>query len=186
MSRTIILKPNLSGDILGLDCSFKTIGWGLLSIEKKILIAHGHIVPPSSKFQLLYRLNIVFDAITCLCKTFNPKIVSIEDIIQHMSKGFSSAGTITLLAALNRTIALSAWRETNNVCFYPVATIRKVIKNEIGATSRLEKEEIPNIIRNNLCQSFSDVLDKKGKFSERTMDEADGIAAAWCHLINVK
>jgi hypothetical protein len=35
-----------------------------------------------------------------------------------------------------------------------------------------------------LCPNFSDVISKRGSVSDFTMDEADGIAVGWAHLIS--
>jgi len=185
-TRTIILVPDFQGDtVLGLDCSSKTMGWGLLSKDFK-LIAHGHFSPLPSKHHFMARLSGVYDQISNICNQFTPKEIAVEDIIQHMSGGGSMAQTITILAAFNRVAALAAWCSTKQLEFYPVATIRKIIRTHIHRKEKIGKEEMPSIIRDNLCAEFADILSKKGSVSEVTMDEADGIAVAWAHLIGEK
>jgi Holliday junction resolvasome RuvABC endonuclease subunit len=158
----------------------------LLGCCPPILVAHGHFNPLPPKHALLARLDDVFGKIAALCAEFGPAAVAVEDIIQHMKKGGgSSAQTITVLAAFNRVAALAAWRSTSNVHFYPVATIRKTIREGIDRRTRIEKGDMPSVVRNHLCPGFSDVLSKTGKISETTMDEADGIAAAWCHILSL-
>jgi Holliday junction resolvasome RuvABC endonuclease subunit len=184
--RTVILAPGFdrSGTILGLDCSSSTVGWGLLGRQPFALVAHGHFNPLSAKNPLMERLDNVFDSIAILCAEFNPATVVVEDIIQHMRRGGgSSAHTITILAAFNRVAALAAWRHTHDVLFYPVATIRKTIREGVGRQTKIEKEDMPAIVRSHLCPDFSDVVSKKGSVSDLTMDEADGIAVAWCHAL---
>lgn len=190
-SRKIILVPDFdfqtNDTILGLDCSSKTMGWGLISIQSKTLVAHGYFNPLPSKHHFMVRLNDVFEQVTFLCNEFCPKQIAIEDIIQHMKRGMSSAQTITILAAFNRIASLAAWRSSGmkNLSFYPVSTIRKTIREEIGRKTKIDKEDIPNIIRSNLCAAFSNVISKRGAISDFTMDEADGIAVAWTHLITL-
>lgn len=187
--RTIVLDKEYHNGktILGLDCSSKTVGWGLVHQvvdSKPILLAHGHFNPLSSKYSLLARLSNVFDKITEICEEFKPYCIAVEDIIQFMKRGGgSSAQTITILAAFNRVASLAGWRWSENVTYYPVATIRKTIREGIGRKNKIEKEEMPSIIRENLCSHFSDIISKNGKVSEMTMDEADGIAVAWCHAL---
>jgi len=183
-SRKVILVPNSKEPILGLDCSSKTVGWGLVSGPPAVLVAHGHFSPLSSKHHFMARLDDVFDKISALCDDLGPTAVAVEDIIKHMSGGGSMAQTITILAAFNRVAALAAWRKVGNLVFYPVSTIRKVIREGIGRKDKIGKEEMPLIVRADLCTTFSNVLDRKGGVAEATMDEADGIAVAWTHLIS--
>lgn len=186
-SRKIILLPGYdkSGTILGLDCSSKTVGWGLVGRQPTVLVAHGHFNPLSSKHNFLARLDDVFDRISVLCAEFGPAAVAVEDIIQHMSGGGSMAQTITILAAFNRVAALSAWRRTSCVHLYPVSTIRKAIRIGIGRKAKIEKNDMPGIVREHLCPSFSDIMARNGKVAEATRDEADGIAVAWCHALTL-
>ena len=187
-SRKIILTLD-SGErdvVLGLDCSSKTVGWGLLACQPVELMAHGHFNPLPSKHHFIARLDDVFKRVTALCDEFLPSIVAVEDIIQHMKRGMgSSAQTITILAAFNRVAALAAWRNgVRDLFFYPVSTIRKTIREGIGREAKIEKEDIPGIVRANLCPAFSDVISKRGSVSDFTMDEADGIAVGWAHVIS--
>ena len=130
-SRKIILLPDLIKEktVLGLDCSSKTVGWGLLSFDPIAVVAHGHFNPLPSKYDFMKRLSNVFDCIEELCNELQPNTIAVEDIIQHMSgPSKSMAQTITILAAFNRVASLSAWRKTNDVYFYPVSTIIKIIR----------------------------------------------------------
>jgi len=186
--REIILLPDfdLKGDtVLGLDCSSKTVGWGFLVRQPPMLVAHGHFNPLPPKHHFVARLDDMFERITALCLKFRPDSVAVEDIIQHMRRGGgSSAQTITILAAFNRVAALAAWRSgVKDLFFYPVGTIRKTIRKGIGRKTKIDKEDMPSIIRTNLCVGFSDVISKKGLVSNYTMDEADGIAVGWAHAI---
>jgi Holliday junction resolvasome RuvABC endonuclease subunit len=188
-SRKIVLMPGFdkSGTILGLDCSSKTVGWGLLGRNPPVLVAHGHFNPLPAKHPMMARLSDMFDRITVLCAELQPDLVAVEDIIQHMRRGGgSSAQTITILAAFNRVASLAAWRQVGGaLSFYPVATIRKTIREGVGRRAKIEKEDMPVIVRAHLCPAFSDVISKKGSVSDFTMDEADGIAVAWCHALTI-
>lgn len=190
--RTMMLRQTDTGwfTVLGLDCSSSTIGWGLIGRHSDgtlALMSHGHIKPLPSKCGFMERLNDVFDRISALCATFKPDAVAVEDIIQHISGGSSMAQTITILAAFNRVAALAAWREIGNVAFYPVATIRKIIRQNVGRKAKIGKEEMPAIVRAHLEPQFSDVPKTRGEGpAETTCDEADGIAVAWACAIDTR
>jgi Holliday junction resolvasome RuvABC endonuclease subunit len=188
-SRKVILVPGFDFEnndtVLGLDCSSKTVGWGLLTHQPLALVAHGYFNPLPSKHHFVARLNDMFEKVTALCSEFHPSSVAIEDIIQHMKRGMSSAQTITILAAFNRVAALAVWRSgVKDILFYPVSTIRKTIREGTGCKTKIDKEDVPSIVRANLCPNFSDVISKKGLVSYITMDEADGIAVGWAHMIS--
>lgn len=176
----IIKLQNYDGQkTLGLDCSSSTIGWGLIT-DDLLLSAHGHIKPIKSQ-HILQRLNGVFDSIFNLCELLNPTHVVVEDIFIFM-KGKSQAQTITILAAFNRVAALAAYRHTNNVSFYSVHDIRKTIKEHYKLERRIEKEDIPGLVKQYFV-GFSDIINKKGNVAVETFDETDGIAAAWAGVI---
>lgn len=176
-----------SGTVLGLDCSSKTVGWGLLGTHPPALVAHGHFNPLPPKHSLMARLSDMFDRITVLCAELQPDLVAVEDIIQHMKRGGgSSAQTITILAAFNRVASLAAWRQVGGgLSFYPVATIRRTIREGVGRQAKIGKGDMPAIVRAHLCPAFSDVVSRRGSVSDFTMDEADGIAVAWCHVLAI-
>jgi Holliday junction resolvasome RuvABC endonuclease subunit len=165
---------------LGLDCSSAVVGWGILDAKMK-LVAHGHFKPLDSKFSLIERLNSVFEGVNDICIKFCPDRVSVEDITLHM-KGKSNAKTVTLLAAVNRVASLSAWRISKSLYYYGVTKIRSVIRKEYGL-DKIDKQGIPDIIRQHLDDRFSNILKRNGKIADTTMDEADGIAAAWASCI---
>jgi Holliday junction resolvasome RuvABC endonuclease subunit len=176
--------------VLGLDCSSSIVGWGFVTIEngEPFLVAHGHIKPLNNKYSLLERLNDIYDKVAKLCDDLKPSHIAVEDILLFM-KGKSGAKTITTLAVFNRIIALSAHRHVNSeVKFYPVQTIRKIIKNNCqSVNSRIAKKDIPDIIRAELEPRFEDILNTKGNVSDETYDEGDGIVTSWaCALDMIK
>ena len=124
----IVRLAESKNSVLGLDCSSSVIGFGLIDLDTFSLSAYGHIRPLDNKFELLERLNDTFDRIEELCKTLKPKIVAVEDIFVFM-KGMSTAKTITILTAFNRTCGLAAYRNSQKVVLYSVGEIRKTIKN---------------------------------------------------------
>jgi Holliday junction resolvasome RuvABC endonuclease subunit len=186
MSRGRSQSTGKRGDykILGLDCSSSTIGWGIVDLGLNLL-AYGHFKPLGSKFSEIERLNDVYDFIVKLCTDHNPDEVSIEDILLFM-KGKSKARTTTLLSAVNRVAALAAYRNIHgSVNFYPVQTIRKLLKEITQQKSgKITKEEIPDIINIHIYDRFLDYAQykKDGKLRDEMYDEADGIAAALAYI----
>jgi Holliday junction resolvasome RuvABC endonuclease subunit len=174
--------------VLGFDCSSATIGWGLVTLDgygNMSLAAHGHIKPPDPKHDLMDRLDAVFNDVTELCEILGPTHVAIEDIFIFM-KGKSQARTITVLAAFNRVAALAAYRKVGSIAFLSVHEIRKVIRQACpSVTRRIEKEDLPVIIKDNLGQ-YAEATNRKGGLAKEALDESDGIAVAWAHLIGIR
>jgi len=99
--------------------------------------------------------------------------------------GISNAQTITILAGFNRVVSLAAFKYTRDVRFYDESEIRRTIKNKhMRKSDKIGKEEMPDVIRKHLDDSFQGPLNTKGAIATETNDEADGIAAAWCASIN--
>jgi hypothetical protein len=181
-------EEDLPIKILGLDCSSSVIGWGLLTLKENspVLLSHGHIKPLDSKFDIVVRLQDVYEKIGDLCYDVNPTHVSIEDIILHM-KGLSSAKTITTLAVFNRTVGTSVYIHTGIVPeLLSVGTIRKLIRESHPTVDpKFKKEQIPDIIREHLEPGFVNIMNRNDNVSNETYDEADGIAAAWAYSIQL-
>jgi Holliday junction resolvasome RuvABC endonuclease subunit len=174
--------------ILGLDCSSNTMGWGLITLNENrpMLIAHGHIKPLDSKFDIFVRLQDVYEKIGDLCQIICPTHVVIEDIVFHM-QGRSSAKTITTLAIFNRMAGTSVYTHTGIAPeLFAVGTIRKLIRQvHPEADPKFKKEDIPDIIRTYLEPNFVNIINRSGNISSETYDESDGIAAAWAYSIQL-
>lgn len=173
--------------ILGLDCSSSTIGWGLVTLRNSpVLVAHGHIKPLKSQYNLYVRLQDVHEKVGELCQQIDPTHVVVEDIVFHM-QGRSSAKTITTLAIFNRVAGLSVYMHTGITPeLFAVGTIRKLIRGEhTGVNPKFKKEDIPDIIRNHLEPRFANIINRNGNVSDETYDESDGIAAAWAYGIQL-
>jgi Holliday junction resolvasome RuvABC endonuclease subunit len=161
------------------------VGWGLVGLKdnKPILLAYGHVKPLDSKNSLLTRLNDVCNNILKVCEEVVPTEIAIEDIIMHMA-GKSQASTIVILASFNRVIATVMFREfAVNIFWQSVQSIRKYIKQTLGLKETIKKEDMPHIIKENLCASFDFTFNKKGEIADVTRDEADGIAVAWARTL---
>jgi Holliday junction resolvasome RuvABC endonuclease subunit len=170
--------------VLGFDCSSKTVGWGLVAIDSEGVLhlnAHGHIRPLPSRHDLMTRLSDLFDRVSDLCRRLGPHVVAVEDIALFMKGGGSTARTITTLASFNRIVALAAFRQAGALEFYPVQSIRKLVRQAAGRKKVIGKDEMPAVIATHLDFRFSGVEKRGGGRAEQTFDEADGIAAAWAH-----
>jgi Holliday junction resolvasome RuvABC endonuclease subunit len=167
--------------ILGFDCSSKTVGWGLVRKDegRLSLDAHGHIRPLPSKHHLMLRLSQLYDNVAQLCRRLDPQLIAVEDIALFMKGRGSTAKTITTLAVFNRVVALAAFRYAGALRFYPVQSVRKLVRQAVGRKETIGKDEMPAVIRVHLEPRFSDVEKRGGGAAEQTLDEADGVAVAW-------
>ncbi|MHA2216338.1 MAG: hypothetical protein ACXACY_10390 [Candidatus Hodarchaeales archaeon] len=173
--------------VLGLDCSSNVIGWGLVVVDDRpMLAASGYIKLQKSDINLFVRLEDVENKIKELCRITLPTHISIEDILLHM-KGKSSAKTITTLAIFNRTAGLSAYSYTKiSPRLLPIGTIRKLIRKAYqGIDARFKKEDLPEIIRTHLSSNFVDTINRNNNVAKETYDEADGIATAWAYSLDL-
>jgi Holliday junction resolvasome RuvABC endonuclease subunit len=183
--KVIISDINYPKKILGIDCSSATVGGGLVGIEKEQieLAAYGHIKPLKPNYNLMIRLDDIYDRIVELCEELKPDYVVVEDIIQFMG-GMSQAKTIIMLASFNRIVSLAAYRESKvNVELYSVQHIRKLIRKQINKPEAIKKDEMPEIVKNYLCSKFKFALNRKGAVAKEAGDEADAIAVAWAYAI---
>lgn len=189
--RTVRLSCDSTGmefTVLGLDCSSSTVGWGLVGCGTDgtfALLAHGHIKPLDSKHGLFERLDDLFERIGQLCETLSPTHVALEDIFTYV-KGKSTAKTITILAAFNRVAGLSVHRKNGGVLLYSVNRVRPLIRKAYSVTAKIEKQQLPDLVRRFLEPGFGDILDKNGNVSKITYDESDGIAVAWACALDIR
>jgi Holliday junction resolvasome RuvABC endonuclease subunit len=171
--------------VLGLDCSSKTIGWGLVVSNKEpTLVAYGHFKPLGPKHPMIVRLDGVYKKIIELCNELKPTCVAVEDIITFM-KGKSTAQTVTVLTAFNRVASLAGYHDSKGVDFYSVHQVRKIIKMmNPDIKNTISKEDMPDIIIKHLEPQFEKMFKKTGDEAEETCDEADGIAVGWAHILH--
>lgn len=174
------IKPNHC--VLGLDCSSSVLGFGLIDIDTKELVAYGYYNLATSQYDILQRLDYLYKIIQSLCEEFTPQTVVIEEIIKFM-KGRSSASTVISLASFNRTAALSAYHSIGNVEFLNVNTIRKVIKNACGLKDKIDKEDMPDIIKTYLYNDLKYYKKRTTGWTDQTYDQSDGIAVAWSYVL---
>ena len=187
--REVVLERLEGTRVLGFDCSSKTVGWGLVCLDNDSIFhlgAHGHIRPLPSKHDLMMRLSDLYDRVADLCARLDPQVITVEDIALFMKGGGSTAKTITTLAVFNRIVALAGFRHAGAVEFYPVQSVRKLVRQAASRKKVIGKEEMPFMIRSHLEPRFSYVEKRGGGTAEQTFDEADGIAVAWAHAHALK
>jgi len=178
--------------VIGFDVSSSTIGWGVLDLEgeKISVVDSGYYKPPKKKdCSISTRLTAVFDWTQQMCVKYGVDAVSIENIVMFM-KAKSKAETTITLAVFNRTVALASniylksINSSSEPYLYAVITIRSSIRKK-AQLEELPKENVPQVIFDNLGQAFELEYKKTGKLKDENFDRADGIAVAWCHIIKV-
>lgn len=188
MSKDNFVELSINNDdkitILGLDCSSSTIGWGFTKMvdNNPTLLSYGYIKPLDNKYAEIIRLDDVYKRISELCIKLKPTFVAIEDIFLFM-KGHSSAKTITVLTAFNRISSLAAYHNSENIFYYSVHDIRKIIGKHYNIKEKISKEDIPDIIISYLDNRFNKIINKNGKIKKEVFDESDGIAVSLAALL---
>jgi Holliday junction resolvasome RuvABC endonuclease subunit len=179
--------------IAGFDVSSTTIGWGILSIDdnKNIGFLDAGFIKPPKDGEIIERLMTTRSKVKDVLEKHRPSQVAIEDILKFMANR-SSANTIITLSVFNRMVGLAA---ADYLCeiggapgkpakpaLYPVQTIRRTIKVDKEAP---KKEDIPELVAQQLGVKFPYVLGRGGKVKIESNDVADGIAVALCHSIKL-
>lgn len=154
--------------ILGVDPGTNITGYGLIEYtnNKFRIISHGVIKLPSTK-SLSERLEIIYDELDKLLKTFKPNEFAIEtafygkNVQSAMKIGYARG--VSLLAAVHNKIPASE---------YSPGEVKKAVVGK-GAAS---KQQV-----NFMVQAILNV--KKIKFKP---DESDALAIALCHAFRLK
>lgn len=184
--------------LLGLDISTSCIGHSIIDyIDNKFsLIDIGHFQPLKSisNKRLLKDLDIAEfldmlknskEFIITLLQRYNPDKVCIEDYIRYMQGG-SGANTILPLAALNRTLCLSAYEYVDcdktriNIC--NVVSIRSLIRRAAKLDTIPKKEELPSILEKLMNIKLQPVYEQKKKkvvISPISYDQSDSVATIY-------
>jgi crossover junction endodeoxyribonuclease RuvC len=149
--------------ILGIDPGTRQVGYGILEAgvaRRPEVVARGALRLPSRP--LAARLEVVFREIERLIAAHRPGVLAIEEVFH--GKNFQSVlklGEARGVAILAAQIAGLEVRE------YPPATIKKAATGNGNAT----KAQVEAMMER--------ILDVKGAL--RSADEADALAAAYCH-----
>jgi Holliday junction resolvasome RuvABC endonuclease subunit len=169
--------------ILGIDASTTTIGICILNCDdSKPILEHYEFYKPKKKENLFFMLSAVRKYIIELINKHKPDIVVIEDILKFI-RGRSTANTITLLAALNRTVGTAVYDSSGK---YPKLLTVMKIRHAVKLTKDLpDKDQIPDIMSKRLGIDFPYVYTRKKTIAKESYDIADSIAVAFAYyLIN--
>ena len=170
--------------ILSLDISSSTIGWSLLTVDKKkqlSLTDYGHF-KPSKKGTLAERAIDASIKYKEILKKINPDQVIIEDYATKFSRGKSTARTIIVLAVFNEFMKILTIETTKILpVSYPVRTIRSVVQKHYGDNIS-DKEEVMSFCK----KYFSNFIPKQNRnknTKKESYDECDAIVVGVCHFI---
>jgi Holliday junction resolvasome RuvABC endonuclease subunit len=179
--------------MMGLDVSSATIGLSILSYsdkrKKKLQLKHAEYYKPNKKVCIFEMLSDVRKYIFEKVDEFKPSLVILEDIVMFM-KGKSTAKTIVMLSAINRTVGTAVYDSTGQPpVLLGVIKVRHAIKPDKKMTS---KEDVPKVVAKILKTRFPYIKDKDGKTARNrkgevvveNYDMADAIAlgCAYCKL----
>lgn len=165
---------------MGIDASFSTIGIAIIDYSDDVLeLVHKEYYKPPASGNLFERLAAVREYIISKVKEFKPKVVTLEDIIKYL-RHRSNAHTVTLLAALNRTVGLAVFDVRKEPPYlFNVTDIRNTIKD---GNETPEKSEMPDLISRILDFDFDFEVKSTGKIKDENYDMADAIACALCYV----
>lgn len=149
--------------VLGIDPGTRVTGYGIVRKEGSLFqpLDFGCICPPPT-LDLHERYCILFDAITSLIETFDPKALSIET--QYIDKNVQSAiklgmaRGVALVAAAKKGLSVHEYAPTK-------------AKRAVVGTGRASKEQVQGMIATLL--HLQECPPK---------DAADALALALCHL----
>jgi len=148
--------------LLGLDPGLMRTGWGVIDAENNHLtyVASG-VICVSAKFELAYRLSLIFDDLTALIGSYQPAEAAVEETFVNKNP------RSTLKLGQARGIALLAPAQAGlRVAEYAPNLVKKTV---VG-TGHAAKQQVQMMVKT--------ILPKASVESE---DEADALAVAICH-----
>jgi len=166
---------------LSFDVSSTTIGWSYITTNNnKIEKIDGSYFKPPKGMQIskLKRLRHKF----CIFDGYKPDMIAIEEYPMFMSNHKSTARTISTLAIYTRIVALFLHEQFDiEPIFYPVVTIRSVLRKLSGSNDKISKENVPSVIESIVGKhipewKFQYETNKKGKVKTEMFDVADAVA----------
>lgn len=176
---------------MGIDASTSTIGIGVFEIiNKDIKIKFYTYYKPSKEGTIFERLSGVRKFMIDLIIKQQPDKVVLEDIVLFMPKK-STAQTITILAAFNRTVGTAIYdamqkspillssKEIRDCFGYILPRAKKGQKNKL--TSLDKKKNIKKALENRIGFSLPDII-SNGKIKLETYDISDAFAAAYAGI----
>lgn len=154
--------------ILGIDPGYATVGYGVIEYNGSSFktMDYGAVTTPAG-IDFNRRLEMVYDGVCELCKTFNPDAVSVEELFfnTNLKTGIAvSHGRGVILLAIQKC----------GVDFYEYTPLQ--VKQSVVGYGRAEKRQVMLMTKNLLG------LEKMPKPD----DAADALALAICHAHSAK
>lgn len=136
---------------LGLDISTANVGWCILTLDGKTLIAAGAI-ELSKKKCIFEKCKEVRAKLAEINKLYRVSTVSIEENLQAFRPGFSSAKTIVTLARFNGMVTLMSFDEFSvEPSFLNVNNARKLAGLKINRKSEdSTKDQVLKFVKEKL------------------------------------
>ncbi len=150
--------------ILGIDPGSYNVGYGILQVERRKIVAAGcDTITINSKIQLAERLTLIHSGMDKVISEYNPDIAVIETIFY--GKNIKSAFT---LGHARGVIMLALAQQNIEIFEY---SPREVKKSVVG-NGNASKEQIQYMVQKILNLSTK----------PKTEDAADALAIALCHF----
>lgn len=149
--------------VLGVDPSTVATGWGILEGDKRRsrVVDYG-VLRPASRAPLPTRLHAIHSGIDEICERFAPDILVIESTFLHRN-----VKTALALGQARGVILLAAAQRGIEIVEYSALEIKRAAVG-YGAA---DKQQVAHMMARVL-----------GLARAPAADEADALAAAWCHL----
>ncbi|MEW6107651.1 MAG: crossover junction endodeoxyribonuclease RuvC [Nitrospirota bacterium] len=168
-SKPELISPNCGDQrkVLGIDPGSIICGYGLLGFDgkKSSYITSGRI-SPSSSLPLHFRLNHIFDSLTCIIREHRPDDIVVEKIF--FAKGAKAALN---LGHARGIILLAAAAE--NIDLHECSALE--VKKAVVGYGRADKRQVQEMVKL--------ILNIKGTLYD---DSADALALALCYINTIK
>lgn len=149
--------------ILGIDPGLATVGFSIVDVEKsKMKLVTCGVISTPAHTSLSSRLDRIFDDMNELISSFDPDVMSIEELFFN-----TNITTGIAVAHARGVILLSAYRAGVQVFEYTPLQVKQAV---VGY-GRAEKNQVINMVRRILALPAAPKPD----------DAADAVALAICH-----
>ncbi len=154
--------------ILGVDPGLAKLGWGVVEkVNNKLAPVAYNCIRTSSKNEMSFRLEQIFNELTEVIKHYQPVALSVEKLFFH--KNVTSA----LVVGQARGVVLLTAR-IGGLEVFEYTPLE--IKQALVGYGRAEKQQVQNMVR--VLLSLKEV--------PRPVDAADALGAAICHSQQAK
>lgn len=149
--------------ILGIDPGLATVGFSIVDVEKsKMKLVTCGVISTPAHTSLSSRLDRIFEDMNELISSFNPNVMSIEELFFN-----TNITTGIAVAHARGVILLSAYRAGVQVFEYTPLQVKQAV---VGY-GRAEKNQVIDMVRRILALPAA----------PRPDDAADAVALAICH-----